>query len=322
MTHSAEPQRGGQVAASWTRPPGEPAPYRLRTRATDMMHGWLDGRRGIPRVPAGGNPRVPAGGMEAARPAIASAAAGDAPEPGDSSGPTEPGDSSGPTVRPAEHGSVWTPRIEVLVRRSRELIEGERIRFADDWLILVRRSVGYQQSLDPLAAEVTALGDKLGPARARPTSAELGRRRLAEQDPAERPESLVSARRLADWERQLRAVEQEHQSATARLAAATHAFRLQEDLIRERAEVARAAARRHHELQLRRVATYLQQLLRSHPRGVELNEWLTAYRVGPDLPEWAKDSTPIESAIKQMLAKDGGPGNAHDSGGRDESSGQ
>lgn len=304
MTHSAEPQRGGQVAASWTRSPEKAARYRLPTRATDMMHGWLDGKRGIPRVPADG--------MDTARPAIVSAAEGDAP----------PDDSSAPTAGLFEHMTAWTPRIEVLLRRSRELIEGERIRFADDWSILVRRSVGYRQSLAPLEAEVTALAGKLGSAQARPTSEDLSRRRLAEQDPTERPESLVNARRMTDWERQLRAAEQEHQSATARLAAATHAFRLQENLIRERAEVARAAARRHHELHLRRVATYLQQLLRSHPRGAELNDWLTAYRAGPDLPEWAKESTPIDSAITQMLARDGVAGNVHDPGSRDEASGQ
>ena len=122
-----------------------------------------------------------------------------------------------------------------------------------------------------------------------PTNAELGKRRLAEQDAGSRPDTLVSARRRAAWDRRLSTAEEQHQSATAKLARAAHGFRLHEDLIRERAEVARAAARRHHDFALRRVATYLQQLVRKHPRGAELNEWLTDYRVGPDLPEWARE---------------------------------
>lgn len=299
------------MTPSWTRPPEQPAPYRLSARVSDMMHGWLDGKRGIPRLPAGdapvAEPRPAADiGSEVALP-------GEVAPSGDAPGRTEP---------PAQPDTMWTPRIEVLVRQSRELVEDERIRFADDWSLLKRRSVRYEQSLDPLQAAVTALAENLNAARTRLSSADLGKRRLAEQDTGKRPDTLVNARRQSAWERRLRAAEEQHQAATARLAEASHGFRLYEDLIRERAEVARAAARRHHELALRRVATYLQQLMRSHPGGAELNEWFSAYRVGPDLPEWAKDSVRTESAIKQMLARDSPQGTVPDPEAGNETSGQ
>ena len=61
---------------------------------------------------------------------------------------------------------------------------------------------------------------------------------------------------------------------------------LRRDLIRDRAAVARAAAKRHSELAHRRIATYLQQLVRTHRQGADLNMLLVTHPVGPDLPEW------------------------------------
>ena len=50
----AGPEPGQSVTTSpWTRPPEQPAPYRLPARLSDMLHGWLDGRRGIPELPNG-----------------------------------------------------------------------------------------------------------------------------------------------------------------------------------------------------------------------------------------------------------------------------
>jgi hypothetical protein len=297
MKSQGGPKPGQYVAASpWTRPPEQPAPYRLPARLSDMLHGWLDGRRGIPELP---NDRISAVGM-----VDSSDTETDDPKLSDSP------DAAKPQIRPP---TLWTPRIEVLVRQSRELIEEERIRFADDWSELKRRSIDYQLSLDPLKEQVTALEDRLNQARVQPSNTELGKRRLAEQDAGSRPDTLVNSRRQAAWDRRLSTVEGQHQSATAKLARAAYAFRLHEDLIRERAEVARAAARRHHEFALRRVATYLQQLVRKHPRGSELNEWLMDYRVGPDLPEWARESAEAESAIKSMLTSDSTPSTGNDS---------
>ena len=300
--------RGGPhsvTSSSWTRPPEQPAPYRLAARLSDMLHGWLDGKRAIPQLPNGWV-----------------SAANRAQAPDTETRRTELSDSPAAAEQPTRPPTLWTPRIEVLVRQSRELIEEERIRFAEDWYVLKQRSSQYQLWLDPLKEQVTALEEKLNQARTRPSSAELGRRRLAEQDAGTRPDALVSARRQSAWDRKLRAAEEQHQSATAKLAEATYGFRLHEGFIRERAEVARAAARRHHELALRRVATYLQQLIRKHPRGAELNELLIDYRVGPDLPEWAKDSAEAESAIKSMLTGDSATRTDNDPDARDEAGGE
>ena len=54
----------------------------------------------------------------------------------------------------------------------------------------------------------------------------------------------------------------------------------------------------------------------------ELNEWLTDYRVGPDLPEWARESAEAESAIKSMLTNDSTPSTDNDSSARDKVNGQ
>lgn len=306
MTSQAGPGPGQSVAASpWTRPPEQPAPYRLPARLSDMLHGWLDGKRGIPELPNG-----------------LTSAVSMADESDTETGDPKLSDSPDAAKPQTRLPTPWTPRIEVLVRRSRELIEGERIRFVDDCSDLKRRSIEYQVLLDPLKEHLTAIKERLNQARVQPSSAELGKRRLAEQDAENRPDTLVSARRQAAWDRRLSTVEGQQQSATAELSRAAYAFRLHEDLIRERAEVARAAARRHHEFALRRVATYLQQLVRKHPRGAELNQWLMDYRVAPDLPEWARESTEAESAINSMLTDETTPSTGNDSGSRDKVNGQ
>lgn len=158
MTSQAGPGPGQSGAASpWTRPPEQPAPYRLPARLSDMLHGWLDGKRGIPEVPNGRTSAV----------SMAAASDTETGYPKLSDSP----DVAKPQIRPP---TLWTPRIEVLVRRSRELIEEERIRFADDWSELKRRSIEYQMSLDPLKEQVTALDERLNQARVQPSNAELG----------------------------------------------------------------------------------------------------------------------------------------------------
>lgn len=270
-----------------------------------MLHGWLDGKHGIPELPDG---RISATNM-----AVASDIDTGEPKLSYSSDLTKP------QTRPP---TLWTPRIEVLVRQSRELMEEERIRFADDYFALKQHSIKYQMSLDRLKEEATALEGRLNQARKQPSNEELGERRLAEQDAGSRPDTLVRARRQAAWDQRLRAAEEQHQSATAKLSQAAFSFQLQEDLIRERAEVARAAVRRHHELAMRRVATYLQQLVRKHPHGAELNDWLVDYRVGPDLPQWAKESMETESAIKAMLTNNSVPSTETAPGVGEEGSGE
>jgi hypothetical protein len=273
------------TSSPWTRPPEPSTRYRLPARLSDMLHGWADGRRGIPLLHD-----------------VQTHSADAASAPDTEVGTAQPGDHQAESGQPAQLPEPWTPRMEVLLRRSRELTEGERIGFADDWSLLRRRSGEYQKSADALQEQVTALRQQLDKARLELSDKELRKRRLAEQNEQSRPEALVNDRRQAAWQRQLAAAEERYQSANARLAEARQALMLQEDLIRERAAVARAAARRHREFALRRVATYLQQLVRSHRRGAELNDWLMVYRVMPDLPAWAQEPSPGESGAEQIIA--------------------
>jgi hypothetical protein len=308
------PRPDRRVATSpWTRPPEQPGHYRLTARLSDMVHGWLDGKSGIPMLPEGR--------IAILDEASGSSAESDATRPGDSlaeSGAvTESGavGESGEPVdaipqmeaeQPAEAGQPaqavhwapaepWTPRMEVLVRFSRECIEGERIRLADDLFVLMRRAAESRHSVEELTEQIKAHEQALDQARERLDDTDLAKRRLAERDAQSRPDGLVSDRRQAAWDRRLSAAEERYQTTTAQLAQAKQALRLNESLVRERTAVARSAARRHHELALRRVATYLQQLVRTHRRGPELNALLMNYRVGTDLPEWVRDATDEKS---------------------------
>jgi hypothetical protein len=255
-----------------------------------MMHGWLDGRRGIPQLPEDLNRPVNGAAIPAAESHLTSLANLSA----------EPGSAS-PTPR------LRTSRMDVLSSQARELIEGEKIRFGDEWAVLKRESAHFLKLRDALADEVVVTEEKLAQARSPLSGQERDQRRLAEQDAQDRPAGLVRARRQTAWERRLGTAEQQHQSVTARLAEANREAHLREELIRDRAEVARAAARRHHELALRRIATYLQQLVRTHRQGADLNRLLVQYPVGPNLPEWTKDPAAGQSGIEQMLAEDSGP---------------
>jgi hypothetical protein len=184
--------------------------------------------------------------------------------------------------------------MEVLTKQATELIEGEKILLKDELAVLKREAAGFLEVRDALAEKVTVTAAKLKEAQVPLTEEQRGDRRLAEQNDRDRPPGLVRIRRHASWERRLAAAEQEHQSVTASLAEATRQAELRMELIRDRGAVARGAARRHHELSLRRIATYLQQLLRKHPDGAELNHLLVEYRVGPELPDWTKDPGPQE----------------------------
>jgi hypothetical protein len=268
-----------------------------------MLHGWADGRRGIPLLldPLTG-PGDDASARAAGDGATSPDAGGAASAPDAKVGPAQHDDSRAEPGQPAPPHEPWTPRMEVLVRRSRELIEGERISFANDFAVLKQESKEDQKSAGVLREQVTGLKEKLDKARIEPSDEELRKRRLAEQDERRRPGTVVSDRRRAAWERRLAAAEERYRSANVPYVAANQALMLQEDLIRVRAAAARAAARRHHEFALRRLATYLQQLVRTHRRGAELNDWLTEYRVMPDLPDWVRDPAPGESGVERILA--------------------
>lgn len=247
----------GQPAASspWTRPPEQPARYRLPARLSDMIHGWLDGRHGIPLLPP--DPLPP--------------------------GPEEPAGASVDTPAPR------TNRMEILTRQASELIEGEKIRCGEDSAVLKQEAMRFLMIRDAMTGEAAVTEQKLGQAQSPLSDQQRDARRLAEHDTQQRPAGLVQLRRQTAWERQLAAAEHRHQAVIARLAEANREARLREELIRDRGAAARAAARRHHELALRRIATYLQQLVRTHPQGAELNRLLVDQPAGPDLPRWTRE---------------------------------
>lgn len=111
-------------------------------------------------------------------------------------------------------------------------------------------------------------------------------RRLAERDPHSRPDALIHARRKTERERAVEAAQRRRLSVAAQLAEAQRESHVRAQLIWDRAAVARAAARRHHELAHRRIATYQQQLVRTHHQGLELNKLLLEHPVNPQLPGW------------------------------------
>jgi len=255
-----------------------------------MMHGWLDGRRGIPPLPQ--SPNRPVNGT--AIPAAESHLKEIAKPPG------EPGPASSPAL-------LQTPRIEVLSRQALELIEGEKIRFEDDRAVLQRESARFLQVRDALADELAVAEEKLKDARSPLSSQEREDRRIAEQDSQSRPAGLVRARRQAAWDRRLGVAEQQYQATVIELAGAVREAELRKELIQDREAVARAAARRHHEFAMRRIATYLQQLVRTHRRGAELSLLLIRHPVGPDLPEWTRDPQSGRPRAEQARGKHSEP---------------
>jgi hypothetical protein len=289
----------------WTRPPERPARYRLSARLSDMAHGWLDGRCNLPRLPE--DLTRPANGstVDAAerhlRPVngspVETAEHRLRPLPGPPAG-HEP-----KNLRPR----LGTSRMDVLIQQGLELIEGEKIRFGDEWAELKRETAHFLTVRDALARKVAGTEASLKQAQVPLSDEASAGRRFAERDAQKRPDELVRARRQAAWERRLASAEQRHQSVVARLAEAERQFQLRDELIRDRAAVARAAARRHHELAMRRIATYLQQLVRTHDQGADLNMLLVHYPVGPELPPWTSEPEAGQSGIEQMFARGSAP---------------
>ena len=280
----------------WTRPPEKPTRYRLPTRLSDMAHGWLDGKRGLPHLPEHATPSQPG------KPAPT---AGEAPVPpfGAHAAPAVPdvqaplaaresppgaGEPPTTTVPATQPSWLQTPRMLALWGQALEMIAAEeeaRIRDCSAYLSQLRR---FQKARDIAATRHEQALAELALARCPLTESELLARRLAEQNKQDRPESLVRARRQIAWERRLANAVQEVNTSTAQLADATREAELRSELHRNRTALARAAAHRHYEFYLRRTATYLQQLVRTHERGRDLNMLLMRHQVGPQLPEWTR----------------------------------
>ena len=262
----------------WARPPERPTRYRLPDRLSDMAHGWLDGRRGLPHLP-----QMAAGSGDGS-PVTAA--------PGDS-----PGTLPAPAAGPGPAGRLsWllSPRLIVLSTWAREHIRAEEMSYWNDCAAWKEELLGFRAAEDAAAKELAAAKERLEQAQRPLTDQERRVRRLAEQDQTARPEGFVAGRRQAAWDRRLRTAEREYQATAARHAEAACQAQLREELIRDRLAVARAAALRYHEYAMRRIATYQQQLIRRHRRGADLNLLMMSHPVGPDLPAWTlnPDVTP------------------------------
>ncbi|WP_188191201.1 hypothetical protein [Nonomuraea sp. SYSU D8015] len=178
-----------------------------------------------------------------------------------------------------------TPKLEYLRHLAHDQIDQERSACLSRTGRLRGELAGAEERRQAAEREVRIARQAWEEARQPVPEEDLKERRLAESLRNGRPDSLVRARRLADRRRSLAAAEIEWAKAEERLAAAVQAVEtLRQEIAREEAD-GRARARRVHEFVSRRAAAYLQQLVRTHPRGPDLNSRLEL--LGPDLPAWA-----------------------------------
>lgn len=241
-----------------------------------MVHGWRDGRNGIPLLPEiravpGAEDRTP--GMESD------------PEPDQA----DEAAATGQLIPADDPPKVATPRMEVLSRLAGELMAREQTRLIEDRCVLERESARVLASRDALSRELALAEEKLQRASNPLTDEQREDRRIAEHDSRARPITLIRARRDHAWARRLGTAEEQRGSVLVRFTEAERQVRLHEELIRDRVELAQADARRQFELALRRIATYAQQLVRTHRDGAELNRLLLSDPVSPKLPGWVTD---------------------------------
>lgn len=302
----------------WTRPPAQPAAYPFFTRLSDRLHGWLDGRRGIPVIP--GLAAEGANGSAARGTRDGDTAGGDTAGGGAVDGGAVDGDTRGggaadsgtaggspPAVRNAHANGVapsrprpglfplGTPHIQMLSQQALERIQKEEISYREECVGLKSEYARFLGEHDALGGQLVTASERLERARRELTPGDLASRRVAEADAVTRPDDLVRRRRRAQWERDLARAERDFNEIAERHMTAAREAMLRQDLIRDRAAVARAAARRHSELAQRRIATYLQQLVRTHRQGPDLNMLLIGQPVGPELPEWVTSADDEEN---------------------------
>jgi hypothetical protein len=231
----------------WAGPPAKPLRYGFFLRLWDAYQGYRDGRR-----------RIPALGAE-----------------------SESDSEKAPAT------DVVTPRLEYLRHLARDRMAAEQ---NEDLLAAGRLhdELAGARARWEAAEREARLAQRTWEEACRPAPEEdLKERRLAELLRQDRPDALVRARRLAGHDRKRAAAENAWARAHERLAVAAlaaEALRLEID---RREAGSRARARRIHEFVSRRAAAYLQQLVRTHPRGPDLNARL--HLLGPDLPSWARE---------------------------------
>ena len=204
-----------------------PMTYGRLTQLSDMTWGWLDGIRGLPRVPE----NLPAS------------------------------------------ESLWlrTPRLEAIVREAREAIEYERIACIEDCDTL-------KEELSQIFAVQEAASVELRELKAR----------LEQVHHPLPADGLVQARGAQERRRRQALVQREYHVAARRLDMATNKAAQLHESISARVAVAQSRARTHQDFALRRISTYMRQLIRMHRLGPDLREVLVR-QADPDLPEWVSD---------------------------------
>lgn len=238
----------------WTARPARPVRYLPHHILADWFHGWRDGKRGVPVMP-----RLAAPG-EREDPLAVSAAV----------------DHFDDTRR-----LVTTPRLEVLRRRAAEQTTREKTTYLAARDPLYREAEALIPTVDEWRHRVAEAAARLDRARVAPAEEDLKERRTGETD---RPDTLVRQRRLAEHARRLADAEAAHEQARSRLTAHLRRQAELSETLQHHDRAFRARERRVNEHAGRRVATYWQQLVRSHDDGPGLNSQLRP--IGPDLPGW------------------------------------
>ena len=187
---------------------------------------------------------------------------------------------------------LMTPWIIALSTMALEQIRAEELAYLADCAVWERDLVQFRLVQDLVTEEVAAAKERLELAQRPLTDQASTARQLGEHGQVQWPDGLVAERRQVEWDLRLRAAERAYRDTAARLAEAVRQAELREELRRDRLTVAQAAARRHHESAMRRIATYQRQLVRRHPRGTDLSLLMMSHPVGRTLPYWVSEPSP------------------------------
>jgi hypothetical protein len=184
-------------------------------------------------------------------------------------------------VEAADHRAATTPYIEIRTRHFLDRSERERRHMLNDLepvhrqLAALRQDIaGGEQKADELRQRLAAIPEK-------PDEAGLTRRNAVEQHI---DEALVRARRQREHDaRRAKVLAELEQTAAKVRAMRVEEARLQE-VITSREKILVTRVQQLHEHTLRRCATYRHHLVRTHPDGNALIEFLNLAL--PALPDW------------------------------------
>ncbi|HEX6354211.1 ATP-binding cassette domain-containing protein [Actinophytocola sp.] len=179
-------------------------------------------------------------------------------------------------------GIATTAHREVLIRRTQDSFERERLEFearrADKLERIAAIQVRLGHAVDAVTAARAALAELDGP----PSPAELERRRPGEEH---RTTAVVRLRRLREHARAVRTAEQLVESRDRAANAVASELAAAVEAAEREAVVAGVRVRRVHEHAHRRLSAYRRRLVRSHPEGDWVNVAMDSR--APAIPGWA-----------------------------------